>query len=213
LASVATDILGKSGRAMVEALVHGTTDPAILADLARGRLRAKLPALRQALAGHFRPHHAFVVGQILAHLDYLDEAIGALRAPIAEHLAAFEAAATLLDALPGVARRTAENLIAEIGVDMTQFPSDRHLASWAGVSSGAPRRAPELVRETPVGSEPFRIDQVIGGEPKRVCNAWETDSPRFTDARRAVVIANVWHFPFPAAKAIDWSSVGVNARL
>src|SRR4029434_9393508 len=78
LASVASDILGVSGRAMLEALVRGTTDPAGLAELARGRLRAKLPALRQALAGRFRPHHAFLVSQLLAHLDYLDEAISTL---------------------------------------------------------------------------------------------------------------------------------------
>ena len=78
LASVATDILGVSGRAMLEALVHGPMDPAVLADLARGTLRKKLPALRQALAGRFRPHHAFLVGQLLGHLDYLDEAISAV---------------------------------------------------------------------------------------------------------------------------------------
>ncbi len=75
LASVASDVLGVSGRAMVEALVGGTTDPTVLADLARGTLRKKLPALRQALAGRFRAHHAFLVSQLLAHLDYLDEAI------------------------------------------------------------------------------------------------------------------------------------------
>src|SRR5215469_3573692 len=74
----ASDILGVSGRAMLAALVQGTTDHAVLADLARGRLRGKLPALRQALASRFRPHHAFVIGQLLAHLDYLDEAIGIL---------------------------------------------------------------------------------------------------------------------------------------
>jgi transposase len=78
LGTVATDILGISGRAMLEALVRGTTDPNVLPDLARGRLRTKLPALRQALAGRFRRHHAFLVSQILGHLDYLDEAIVAL---------------------------------------------------------------------------------------------------------------------------------------
>ena len=78
LASVATDILGVSGRAMLEALVQRTTDPEVLADFARGLLRKKLAALRQALAGLFRPHHAFLVGQLLAHLEYLDEAIAAV---------------------------------------------------------------------------------------------------------------------------------------
>src|SRR5262245_32812937 len=97
LATVATDILGVSGRAMLEALVQGTTDPAVLADLARGKLRAKLPALRQALAGRFRAHHAFVVGQILAHLDYLDEAVAALSERIESLLAPFAETLDLLD--------------------------------------------------------------------------------------------------------------------
>ncbi len=136
LASVATDILGVSGRAMLEALVQGTTDPAGLAELARGRLRAKLPALRQALAGCFRPHHAFLVSQPLAHLDYLDEAIRTLSARLAELMAPFADELARLDTIPGVAQRTAEVVIAELGVDMGQFPSDGHAASWAGLCPG-----------------------------------------------------------------------------
>ena len=136
LASVATDILGVSGRAMLEALVQGTTDPAVLADLARGQLRKKLPALREALTGRFRPHHAFLVSQLLAHLDYLDEAITTVSAEVEAHLAPFAAHVTQLDTIHGVARRTAEVLIAELGVDMSHFPSDRHLASWAGLCPG-----------------------------------------------------------------------------
>jgi transposase len=136
LASVATDILGVSGRAMLEALVRGTTDPAGLAELARGRLRAKLPALRQALAGRFRPHHAFLVSQLLAHLDYLDEAISTLSARLAELMAPFADELARLDTIPGVAQRTAEVVIAELGIDMDQFPSDGHAASWAGLCPG-----------------------------------------------------------------------------
>lgn len=136
LASVATDILGVSGRAMLEALVRGTTDPAVLAELARGKLRAKLPALRAALAGRFRAHHAFLVSQLLAHLDYLEEAIGTLSAQIEEVIAPFAAEVARLDTLPGVDRRTAEVLVAELGVDMRVFPSDRHAASWAGLCPG-----------------------------------------------------------------------------
>src|SRR5881296_2043014 len=97
LASVATNILGVSGRAMLEALVHGTTDPAVLADLARGKLRKKLPALRQALAGRFRPHHAFLVSQLLAHVDYLDEAITTMSEEVEGRLAPFAAQLTQLD--------------------------------------------------------------------------------------------------------------------
>jgi transposase len=136
LATVATDILGVSGRDMLHALVAGTTDPAILADLARGTLRKKLPALRQALTGRFRPHHAFMVSQHLGHLDYLDEAISALSTHIEEALRPFAAEYQRLDSIPGVAQRTAEVLIAEIGVDMRQFPTAQHVASWAGLCPG-----------------------------------------------------------------------------
>ena len=136
LASVATDVLGVSGRAMLTALVAGTTDPAVLADLARGRLRAKLPALRQALTGRFRAHHAFLLTQRLAHLDYLDDTLGRLSEEIAGHLAPFAAEATRLQTIPGVKQRTLEALVAEIGVDMRPFPTPGHLASWAGLCPG-----------------------------------------------------------------------------
>lgn len=136
LASVATDVLGVSGRAMLEALVGGTTDPDVLAELARGRLRTKLPALRQALAGRFRPHHAFLVAQLLAHLGYLDEVIETLSTQIAEAITPFADEVKRLDAIPGVNQRTAEVIIAEIGVDMRVFPSAGHLASWAGLCPG-----------------------------------------------------------------------------
>jgi transposase len=136
LATVARDVLGTSGRAMLEALVQGTSDPNILAELARGRMRSKLPALRQALAGHFGPHHAFLTTQILAHLDHLEETVAILSERIAGVLAPFADAVHRLDTIPGVNQRTAEALIAEIGVDMTRFPSDRHLASWAGLCPG-----------------------------------------------------------------------------
>jgi transposase len=136
LASVARDILGVSGRAMLQALVQGTTDPVVLADLARGRLRRKLPALRQALAGRFRAPHAFLVSQVLAHLDYLDEAIATLSEQVTAVIAPFAGALQLLTTIPGIATRTAEVLVAELGVDMSRFPTDRHLASWAGLCPG-----------------------------------------------------------------------------
>jgi transposase len=136
LASVASDILGVSGRAMLKALVAGTTDPVVLADLAKGQLRRKLPALREALAGHFRPHHAFLVSQILAHLDYLDEAIQTLSTQLEAALRPFAAELALLDGIDGIGRRTAEVLLAELGPDMRQFPTARQLASWAGLCPG-----------------------------------------------------------------------------
>src|SRR6266849_8467176 len=136
LASVATDVLGVSGRAMRQALVTGTRDPEVLADLARGNLRKKLPALRQALAGRFRPHHGFLVAQILAHLDYLDEAIDAVSQQLDVVMAPFADEVARLDTIHGVNKRTAEVIIAEIGVDMRVFPTAGHLASWAGLCPG-----------------------------------------------------------------------------
>ena len=136
LASVASDVLGVSGREMLTALVGGTTDPALLADLARGRLREKLPQLERALAGHFGAHQRFLVAQQLAHLDYLDEAIARLDGEIAERLRPFEDQLARLDTIPGVGRRTAEILLAELGADMGRFPTAAHLASWAGMCPG-----------------------------------------------------------------------------
>src|SRR5215203_4543445 len=119
-----------------DALVGGTTDPDVLAELARGRLRSKLPALRDALEGCFSSHHALMVGKILAHVDYLDESIDDLSVEIERVIAPFSEQVELLDTIPGVNRRTAETLIAEIGVDMSQFPTHRYLASWAGMCPG-----------------------------------------------------------------------------
>jgi transposase len=137
LSSVATDVLGVSGRAMLEALVAGTHDPEVLAALAKGRLRAKLPALREALAGRFRTeHHGLLVAQILAHIDYLDETIAVLSARIQQVTAPFAEQVALLDTIPGVDQRAAEVIVAEIGPDMDQFPTAAHLASWAGVCPG-----------------------------------------------------------------------------
>ena len=137
LSSVATDIIGVSGRAMLEALVAGTHDPEVLAALAKGRLRTKLPALREALVGRFRTdHHGLLVAQILAHIDYLDEAIAVLCARIEQVIAPFAEQVALLDTIPGIDQRAAEVILAEIGPDMAQFPTAAHLASWAGVCPG-----------------------------------------------------------------------------
>jgi transposase len=136
LAAVAKNVMGQSGRAILAALVGGTTDPAVLADLAVGKLRAKLPALERALAGQVGPHQRFLLARQLAHLDDLDGLIEEVSAEIAERLRPFEEAIARLDTLPGVARRTAEILLAEIGPDMGRFRTARHLASWAGICPG-----------------------------------------------------------------------------
>lgn len=136
LSSVATNILGVSGRAMLATMVAGSRDPEALAELARGSLRKKLPALREALVGRFGSHHALLVGEILAKIDYLEEAIERLSAEVARLIAPFETQVELLDTIPGVNRRTAEGLIAEIGVDMSRFATPGRLASWAGMCPG-----------------------------------------------------------------------------
>ena len=167
LASVASRVLGVSGRTMLDALVAGTTDPAVLADLARGRLRKKLPALRQALVGRFRGHHAFLVAQILAHLDYLDEAIEAVSTQIDTVIVPFADDLTRLDTIPGVNKRTAEVLIAELGVDMRVFPTAGHLASWAGLCPGKQREC----RQAPIGPDaqrqPLAARRADRGRPQR----------------------------------------------
>jgi transposase len=137
LSSVASKTLGVSARLMLEAMIAGTHDPQVLAELAKGRLRAKLPALREALQGRFRTeHHGLLVGQILAHIDYLDETIALLSARIEQVIGPFSRQVALLSTIPGVDRRTAEVLVAEVGADMGQFPSAAHLASWAGMCPG-----------------------------------------------------------------------------
>jgi transposase len=138
---VASDILGASGRAMLDALVAGTTDAEVLAELAKGKLRAKIPALKDALVGRFDRQHALIVSAILAHLDFLDEQIQLLSDEIEAQLAPFAGVVELLCTIPGVQRRTAEVIVAEIGIDMSRFPSERHLASWAGQCPGNDRSA------------------------------------------------------------------------
>jgi len=136
LTTVITDVMGVSGRAMLRALVEGTTDPVVLADLARGRLRQKLPALQRALAGRFRAHHAFLVQQILTKIDFLDETIARVTAEIDRRLAPFEATLAALDTIPGIDRVGAISIVAETGGDMSRFPSAEHLCSWAAICPG-----------------------------------------------------------------------------
>lgn len=136
LDSVATDILGVSGRAMLRALVAGQRDSEVLAELARGRLRTKLPELREALHGRFAAHHALLVRLALEHIDQLERSIDELGTEIDRVIVPFERARDRLDTITGVGKRAAESIIAEIGVDMTVFPTASHLASWAGRCPG-----------------------------------------------------------------------------
>ena len=136
LSSVASDVMGKSGRDMLDALVGGERDPEVLAELARGRLRKKLPELRLALDGRLRPHQIFLLQQILAHIDFLEASLEALQAEINERLVPFEKATAVLESLPVVMEVALAVVVAEIGVDMSRFPSAKHLASWAGLCPG-----------------------------------------------------------------------------
>jgi transposase len=136
LAALAADILGKSGRQMLAALVAGTTDTAALADLASGRLREKLPELRRALAGSVSAHQRFLLAEQLAHIDALEASIERVSAEIGERLRPFEAELARLETIPGVGRRSAEVLVAEVGTDVERFPTAAHLASWAGMCPG-----------------------------------------------------------------------------
>ncbi len=136
LGDVASDVLGASGRAMLEAIVQGVDDPKALADLAKGRLRDKLPALEKALNGLIGPHQRMVIQCQLRHLTFLDEEIGRLDKEVAKRMDPFDESIQQIDKIPGIATRTAQAILGEIGLDMTRFPSASHLASWAGVSPG-----------------------------------------------------------------------------
>jgi transposase len=184
LASVATDVMGVSGRAMLEAIVQGQTDAATMADLARGRLRQKREALEQALTGRVTEQHRFLLAQHLTHIDFLDEQIEQFSHAIATQIERMSAtpvasgptptpdemisvaqevpltyarAVELLDTIPGVDRWLAEVMVAEMGIDMSRFPSDKHLASWAGLAPGNNESAGKRRSgKTPPGNQTLR---------------------------------------------------------
>ena len=138
LAAVASDVMGKSGRAMLDALIAGTTDdPELLAALAKGRLRSKREQLLKALEERVKPHHRFVLTELLCQIDSLDETLARFDAQIQDaSCRPFEEAVELLDTIPELSRQTAETLVAEMGSDMSRFPDADHLAAWAGVAPG-----------------------------------------------------------------------------
>ena len=141
LSSVASDVLGRSGRDMLAAISQGTEDPVALAALARGRLKEKSEQLQKALRGLVGPHQRFILQEQLTHIEDLEDRIDRLSAEIERRLTPFEPLLKLLDTIPGVGRRIAEDLLAEIGTEMGQFPTHRHLASWAKVCPGNRRSA------------------------------------------------------------------------
>lgn len=155
LSSVATNIFGMSGRAMLEAIVEGHADPEAMAQLAKGRLRNKLPQLEKALTGLVRDHHRFLISMQLTHIDFLDEQIVSISTEIEHQICEMDCsqppgstnsgeaipvkaqeAVLLLSTIPGVDKTTAELIVAELGTDMSRFPTSKHAASWTGLSPG-----------------------------------------------------------------------------
>jgi transposase len=151
LTSVTSTVWSKSSRAMIEALIAGERDPAVLAELAQSRMRSKIPELTAALAANWGRHHSSVAGRIIAHIDFLDATIAELSGEIAERVAPFEELIERLDEVPGIDRKIAEIIIAETGADMTRFPTPEQLSAWAGV---APGNRESAGKRRPAGTRP-----------------------------------------------------------
>jgi transposase len=205
LSVVASDIFGVSGRAMLAALIAGERDPKVLAQLARRRLRAKLGVLKEAFTGFFTDHHAFLLARMLGRIDALDADIDALDRKLEELVGPFAAAVDRLDEIPGVGRTAAQVLVAELGVDMTRFPTAGHLVSWAkfapGVKESAGRRkgsgatghgSPYLARvlgEAAVAAG--RTDTFLGERYRRIARRRGKQKAIVAVGRSILVI--VWH--------------------
>ncbi len=136
LTSVVSDVMGKSGRAMLDALLEGVSDPEALAELARGSLRGKLPQLREALEGRVDAHHRVLLHHLLEHIAFLEQSLHELTGEIEQRLSSYEKAIERIVQIPGLQRLTVSTILAEIGDDMSRFPSSRHISSWAGVAPG-----------------------------------------------------------------------------
>ena len=157
LACVATDVMGVSGRAILEALIGGQTDPAAMAELSRGRLRKKRDELAQALEGRIKPHHRLILSELLCQIDSLEETIARFDTAIEQACLPFAEAVERLDTIPGIGRLAAEAIVAEIGTDMSRFPTAGHLCAGAGVCPGnnesAGKRLSGRIRH---GNQPLR---------------------------------------------------------
>jgi transposase len=155
LTSVASTVYSVSARAMLEALLGGTTDPVVLAELAKGRMRKKIPQLEEALASRFDiAHHGVLIAGLLAHIDALEQAVAGLDARIGVVLAPHTELVELLCTIPGVGRYTAEVLIAECGLDRSVFPTCGHFVSWAATAPAPPSPAPSAAPARPATATP-----------------------------------------------------------
>lgn len=170
LASVASDLMGKSAQQMLHALVQGSLTPEQMAQFARGRMRSKREQLTQALTGYLQPHHRFMIAEHLTHLKALEQAITRLSEEIAEQLRPYELVLVRLETIPGIKRRLAEVILAEIGPDMSRFPTAEHLASWAGMCPGNHQSAGKrLSGKTRKGSQWLRTALVEAAHAASHC--------------------------------------------
>ena len=216
LSVVATDIFGVSGRAMMAAMVAGERNPKVLAQLARARMRAKITALEEAFTGHFTDHHAFLLGKMLARVDGIDADIADLDAAIGELIAPFAAAVQQLDETPGIGLVAAAAVIAEIGVDMTRFPTAGHLTSWAKFTPGVKQSAGKSKGSGSTGhGDPYlarvlgeaavaagKTDTFLGERYRRIARRRGKKKAIVAVGRSILVI--IWHLlSDPGARFVD----------
>lgn len=192
LSAVASDITGVSGRAMLQALIGGEQDPAVLADLAKRRLRAKIPMLTQALEGRFTEHHAFLARTHLALIDQFTHAITEITDRIEKGIQPFQVARELLCSIPGIGTLTADVVIAETGADMTCFPTANHLASWAGTTPGNNESAGKVKSSRTRPGNPY-LQGALGAAAFTVAQTQTYLGARYrrTASRRGAMKANV----------------------
>lgn len=192
LASVATDIMGVSGRAMLKAIIAGEQNPEQMADLARGQLRNKQEQLTQALNGRIRPHQRFIMAQLLSQVESIDDTIKQFDSLIAEYCHPIEDAVQLLDTIPGVAQKAAVVIVSEIGTDMSRFKSAAHLAAWAGLVPGnyesAGKRLSSVTRK---GNRSLRTTLVQAAHAAARTNTYLAAQFRRLSARRGAKRAAV----------------------
>ncbi len=226
LSVVASDIFGSSGRAMMTALIAGERNPRALAQLARSSMRRKITALEEAFTGHFTDHHAFLLGKMLARVDAIDTDIAELDARIEEMIAPFTAAAERLDEIPGIGPVAAAIIIAEIGIDMTRFPTPGHLASWAKFAPGVKESAGKKKGKGSTGHGNSYLGRILG---EAAVAASKTDSflgeryrriARRRGAQKAIVAVGrsilviAWHLlSDPAARYTDLGAGFYDQRI
>ena len=223
---MASDIFGVSGRAMLAALLAGERDPKVLAQLARARMRAKLGPLAEAFTGFFTDQHAFLLAKMLARVDGLDADLADLDAKLAELIAPFAGVVDRLDEIPGIGQTAARLLLAELGTDMTRFPTAGHLVSWAKFAPGVSESAGKRRGTGPTGHGNPYLARVLG---EAAVAASKTDTflgeryrriARRRGAKRAIVAVGrsilviVWHLlADPTARFHDLGAGFYDTRI